>query len=158
MTDTKLLDYMKLPDRQHYIAEGLIAGRNGAQLGRELGITRERVRQINEKHPGNIPIPPGYFTVQRTAEILDVSVTTLYAAIYSEQISCIRYGQRWYVNPSSFHRHYCRFCGEEFYFKNGARQYCDKCVSLNIPFHFAKAKYHLGVLDKLLEKYNKDIN
>ena len=153
----KLLTQLDLSGRQKTIDEGLINEKNMSMLGRELGISRERVRQLAERLPVP-PIPPDYVTVRRAAEISGLTKGIIYKAICDNRIPYIRYGARWFVNPRGFRRD-CRFCGTELSPSGLAgRWYCDRCTELKVPSHFAQVKYHLSVLDKILEKYNKDID
>ena len=69
-----------------------------ASIGRKLGISRERVRQIAKENRLTYTIPAGYLPLEDVAKRMDLNPTTIRYHMYKGKLPAVRIGNRCYVD------------------------------------------------------------
>ena len=69
-----------------------------ASIGRKLGISRERVRQIAKENRLTYTIPAGYLLLEDVAKRMDLNSNIIRYYMYKGKLPAVRIGNRCYVD------------------------------------------------------------
>jgi DNA-directed RNA polymerase subunit RPC12/RpoP len=108
----------------------LIGGLNYAEIGKTLGISRERVRQLAEEHGYaelRWQVPDGYLPLRKYAEAKGLKSSVVQGRIRRGDLDALRIHNRLYIRPGEGKR--CLRCGQRFdgTLEESRRLVCDEC-------------------------------
>ena len=105
----KLTIHSTASERNDYIISKLKEGLTEAAVGRELGLSRQRVNQIIRNLKAK-PNPDSYITISQLAFYLSLNKDTVRSAMRSGKLSFVKFGSRYFIPKSDIFARKCP-CG-----------------------------------------------